>query len=167
MINHGGRKPQTIAEVRAIVVAKLEAAQREVDRWTWFLKMFDEITGATPAPSPARITISKAASGRRLHEAVRETYDTCRIILREGRPIKSEDLVHVLAARGVVIGGPNPTAKLHARLYRCDEFQNEWNIGWSLRNPPAPAVETENGPAPGEPETGPMNRRLCTLQTLG
>ena len=61
--------------------------------------------------------------------AVRAAVDAIR---ERGAPIHTRDLIDVLAAQGIQIGGSNPTANLSGFLSRSDELQNSRASGWGL-----------------------------------
>jgi hypothetical protein len=62
--------------------------------------------------------------------AVRETLT----ILRERRrPIRTRELLDILAARQIVIGGKNPVIGLSSHLCRTPELVADRSQGWSLR----------------------------------
>jgi hypothetical protein len=62
--------------------------------------------------------------------AIRETIT----LLRErGRPIRTRELLDILASRGIVIGGKNPVINLSGHLCRAPEMVSDRGQGWSLR----------------------------------
>jgi hypothetical protein len=62
--------------------------------------------------------------------AIRETIT----LLRErGRPIRTRELLSILASHGIVIGGKNPVINLSGHLCRAPEMVSDRGQGWSLR----------------------------------
>jgi hypothetical protein len=75
---------------------------------------------------PAQSAPKSGISGK----AVRETL----VLLRErGEPIRTRDLVAILRARGIDVGGKDPVVNLSGYLGRVPELIASRSVGWSLR----------------------------------
>ncbi len=56
------------------------------------------------------------------------------IILENGAPVPSPEMMSRLLARGVVIGGKEPSSTLAARLSRAPSLRFERGHGWTLKS---------------------------------
>jgi hypothetical protein len=75
---------------------------------------------------PAQSAPKSGISGK----AVRETL----VLLRERRePIRTRDLVAILRARGIEVGGKDPVVNLSGYLGRVPELIASRSVGWALR----------------------------------
>jgi hypothetical protein len=88
------------------------------------------IMGESANSAPSSAKGDRRPKGGVSGAAVRETIT----ILRERRrPIRTRDLLDILASRQIVIGGKNPVINLSSHLCRTPELVGDRSQGWSLR----------------------------------
>ncbi len=116
---------------------RLLAAQREVAKWSAFIKAFHELQGrevADPLPPAGAVTRANiarywVANPGRLLQTERVAGD---IIKEAGKPVLSGDMLAQLQERGVEIGGKDPASTLAARLSRATTIEFVRGQGWAL-----------------------------------
>lgn len=60
------------------------------------------------------------------------------ILEAHGGPMETRDMLPLIIARGIDVGGKDPVATLSARLSNSDDFQNKRGVGWWFANRPMP-----------------------------
>lgn len=107
---------------------------------------------ATISARPARSPAPRASS------VMSPTRDAVARILRaQGRAMQTAELVPMLKAAGVAVGGKNEVATLSARLSNSDDFTNNRGIGWWFTGEDVPGLsslsfdEAEGQSGQGEP----------------
>lgn len=119
-----------IAQFRATVVARMEAAKAEVDRYIRFLKIFDEFAKVESPPAPR-------GRGRPSHgAATAATEEVVVPLLRALGPQSTTQLLRIMKQHGFDIGGSAPRATLHSRLGRSELVESVPGIGWRLKGEP-------------------------------
>lgn len=117
----------------ANAIARRDAALSEARRWTDFIRMYGELTGADNNMQGLTLAtgrqIAVTATG-----ALSETEKATGVIIRElGRPVPTRELLELLTARGVEVGGKDPASTLSARLSRAPSLENIRQRGWWIK----------------------------------
>lgn len=124
--------------ILAQALDRLAAAQSEVSRWEGFLRAYDELRGNRPRVDSV-IVQAKVASRHKSTSATGALSESAEAaaayIQKIGRPVSTRDLVQVLTAQGVSVGGKDEIATLSARLSRSDLLRNIRGQGWELAEP--------------------------------
>ncbi len=121
--------------------AKRERLAAEIERIDAWLAMADELASDsssehTSKAAPAR---KEGTSQRSAGEAMTATYEATERALNEhGAPIPLGDLLAIVRAAGVEVGGKNPNATLSARLSNSDKFTSHRGLGWWFSDRPVP-----------------------------
>lgn len=133
--------------------ARIAAAEAEAARWMEFIARYMELKGSvSPRPVSGRQLPSATASRNYSPNAIppgwalagshsvenrgriAETEEAARAIIVElGRPVPTREMLEQLEARGVIVGGQDPSATLSARLSRAPSIIGERGSGWRLR----------------------------------
>ena len=126
-------------------IARLNAAQAEVDKWSTFIRLYRELdpssTGAASVVSPInQETLPPNAMQRRETETSSRlgqkglmTEQAAIAVLKEaGKPVSTEEMAERLRERGVDIGGREPISTLYARLRRARALDYDRRLGWRL-----------------------------------
>ena len=144
-----------------------DAALAEARRWDDFVNMYESLT-TRPTRQPIQSSLLAVANTKhplpnkpKSSGALAVTEEATISILREfGRPAKTSELLNLLVARGVEVGGQSPSATLSARLSRATSLINDRSTGWWFRNstggekgwhPVPPADEESLGDSQAEP----------------
>lgn len=76
------------------------------------------------------------------------TVQTVVDVLRDAnRPMKTRELLDILAGRGIRVGGQIPANTLSGTLSKSDFFHADRSNGWSLKTSDGGSEETEQPPA--------------------
>jgi hypothetical protein len=144
-------------------IARRDAALAEARRWADFIRMYGEITGTRPGAPADFAPSARAASAP---GALSETEKATAAILSElGRPVPTRELLELLAARGVKVGGQDPASTLSARLSRAPSLENIRQRGWwikgraddnNLRGDTSSALFINPGEAPAASPSAPV-----------
>lgn len=152
------RADMTDDPIRQAAISRRDAAMAEAQRWDQFIRMLDEVTqpvGAltqavmVAAQSPSRLEPSRghvfvhshvrpaADAGKQYGEnrgKMFETEDAAVAIIRAaGRPVPTREMLELLAARGIAVGGQDEASTLSARLSRSPRLVNVRPYGWNVR----------------------------------
>jgi hypothetical protein len=101
---------------------------------------------AASAGSSARAAASTGGS------VISPTRDAVRSILRErGEPLQTRELVPLVRAKGIEVGGKDAVATLSARLSNSSEFKVHRGIGWWFNDEPLPYRQVSFEEAAGYP----------------
>lgn len=146
-------------------ISRRDAALAEADRWTQFVRMYEELTGRT---IPGCSTASQSVTGADRHSGiglqpprppvrrpvkVQETEAAAAAIIREaGGIVPTRRMLEELLRRGVEVGGKNPQATLNARLSRAPSLVYERPYGWKVLEEPRQMSEAPDPPL-SEPES--------------
>ena len=113
----------------AEAISRLAIARSEVARLEAFLDVYQELRGggslASRSATPRRTVASTGAvadSATAAHAYIKEV----------GHPVPTRDLISILTARGIAIGGKDEIATLSARLSRSPLLVNIRGAGWSI-----------------------------------
>lgn len=140
--------------VRDSAVRKRDAASAEVARWDDFIRMLDEIERAdnedgVPAISKGLGLPKRQARVALQHGALVRTEEAAVAALRSlGRPIPTRELLGLVTAAGISVGGLDPVATLSARLSRSRLVQNVRPNGWKLREVHEEIESSDHNPHP-------------------
>jgi len=129
-------------------IARLNAAQAEVDKWSTFIRLYRELdpssTGAASVVSPINqetlapnaMQRRKTQTSSRLGQKGLVTEQAAITVLREaGKPVSTEEMAERLREKGVDIGGRDPISTLYARLKRARALDYDRRLGWRLSEP--------------------------------
>ncbi len=86
-------------------------------------------------------TKRQTPSGRSERQRALEAAE--RLLTGEVNPVRTSDILSVLASEGIHIGGQQPTSNLSAMLYHSSRFKSYGRAGWTLASDTAQA-ETES-----------------------
>lgn len=104
----------------------------EVEKLDVMIDLASMLAGQT-ARDTKPVLQKRSSAGTPTREAVTA-------ILRErGKPCETRELLPMIRARGVEVGGKDPIATLSARLSNAPEFQVHRGIGWWFANEPLPS----------------------------
>jgi hypothetical protein len=144
-------------------IARLNVAQAEVDKWSTFIRLYQELdpssTGAAGVMSPIKQeTLPPNAMHRRETETSSRlgqkglmTEQAAIAVLKEaGQPVSTEEMAERLRERGVDIGGRDPISTLYARLRRARALDYDRRFGWRLVEP-RQEIGTAGPPSADEP----------------
>jgi len=140
------------AEEAARAVAEMEADMAEMARIASKYGLSgSQATASAKAPAKAeqprpgllvkRKPVNGAALGNPNSMTARSRIESAKVIRELGRPVPTGELHAKIAARGVKIGGKNPSWALSATLGRTPGFESVPDRGWWLRElgtPPEP-----------------------------
>jgi len=147
----------------AIAISRRDAALAEVRKWEDFIKTFEELTGGTPQPPVREITpmLPGIAESRPVPVNPRIDFSGAALAMTEqravqliteaGRPMHTRELLRLMEAGGMPIGGKNAIATLSARLSRAKSLWNTRIDGWAIRDEVPERDEAEGGTPGGEP----------------
>lgn len=121
-------------------LTRLTAERRLVEAKINGLKMYLVATSAVEElASDAGVALIDGQGGRRLlyvtpqRPGVKEQVLLATVAkLEDGSSMRTAELVRMLAAQGIDVGGTNPIASLSSILSRDDRFRASRKTGWSL-----------------------------------
>jgi hypothetical protein len=144
-------------------IARLNAAQAEVDKWSTFIRLYQELVpsstgGASLVPPTNQLTLAPNAKQRRETETSLRlgqkglvTEQAAITVLREaGKPVPTEEMAERLREKGIDVGGRDPISTLYARLRRARALDYDRRLGWRLIEP-RQELGTAGPPSAGEP----------------
>lgn len=126
--------------------AKRRLAQLDAERsaLVTFIESAEALAGIVPAsgiqavpPSRGRTITPHRPTGAM--EVTRNAVD--RALRRRGYPMQTRELLQVLTANGVEVGGKDSVATLSARLSNADEFVLHRGLGWWFNGEDVPAFD--------------------------
>lgn len=136
-----------------------DAALAEADKWSQFIRLYDELRGGSRGAMAGHIKIMSGVSSAALTSAInnrqprkmQETEAAAVAVIRDfGKPVPGRELLAEILKRGVNVGGKDPYATLMARLGRATALEFERPYGWRVKNDPgqkdeaaAPRSESE------------------------
>lgn len=147
-------------------IAKRDAAQRIVDKWTTFIEAYRELTGdahnaaVLKVPHHGRLTdraMPRTRPDRRdlpVNSELGKTVAITDSVLNEiGHPLPLDTLFNEVTRRGFVVTGQKPKENYSARLYNSGRYRSLGKKeGWWFRDRPWPLSQeppTGAGPSPG------------------
>jgi hypothetical protein len=120
--------------------AKAERAElaERIQKLDLLIATVESLSGAsTTSARPARAATPRASN------VMSPTRDAVARILRaQGRAMQTAELVPILKAAGVAVGGKNEVATLSARLSNSDDFVNNRGIGWWFTGETVPGTSS-------------------------
>ena len=129
-------------------IARLNAAQAEVDKWSTFIRLYQELdpssTGAAGVmslikqetlPPNARHRRETETSSRLGQKGLMTEQAAIAVLKGAGQPVSTEEMAERLRERGVDIGGRDPISTLYARLKRARALYYDRRLGWRLTEP--------------------------------
>lgn len=133
-----------------------DAALEEARRWDDFAARYRALrTESEVAPAAAaKVRLDHCGVIRAVIGTGRisETERVAAGIIRElGRPVPTREMLSLLAARGVDVGGKDPASTLAARLSRAPTILGQRGSGWKVREEPR---QTNEAADPSQPERG-------------
>lgn len=96
-------------------------------------------TGHSPVPA-ARAARPVAPRASNVMTPTRDA--VARILRAQGRAMQTAELVPMLKAAGVAVGGKNEVATLSARLSNSEDFTNNRGIGWWFTGEDVPGLSS-------------------------
>lgn len=119
-----------------------------------------DLAGGGPALVPVAPRPTRAPASQRAGGLMGPTRDAVAKILRgRGKPLGTAQLVPLVQAEGVEVGGKSSVATLSARLSNGEEFTNNRGIGWWFTGEEIPNQtatifdEVEGNTQEGKPST--------------
>lgn len=138
--------------------AKARLAQIDAERQNLLgiVRHAEALAGLTPAVSGDAERPETPRTKARTGSTVTPTIEAVKsIIMGAGRPMETRDLLPLVRARGVEVGGKDAVATLSARLSNSGEFQNKRGIGWWFAGQAYPGAmsfeEAEGQSVEGQP----------------
>ena len=116
----------TNAPILAEASSRLAQARAEVARLEAFLEVYRELDTGSPKVARVRTRHTMATSGA-VADSASAALEHIRVT---GRAVSTRELVTVLTAKGIEIGGNDPIATLSARLSRSPLLTNIRGAGW-------------------------------------
>lgn len=126
--------------------AKRRLAQIDAERnaLVKFIESAEALAGIVPSPDAQAAPPSKGRMTRphRPTGAMEVTRNAVEKALRSrGYPMQTRELLQVLTASGVEVGGKDSVATLSARLSNADEFVLHRGLGWWFSGQDVPAFD--------------------------
>ena len=137
---------------------RLEAARKEVSRLENFLATYRDLqssAGRTQdivCEKPIRIRVTPGTQPTSVGKMNVTEQAAAQIIRENDNPVPTAEMLSRLLARGVEVGGKNPTSTLSARLSRASSLRFESGKGWTLRSA-APQMKEAADPSHKEGES--------------
>jgi hypothetical protein len=129
-------------------IARLNAAQAEVDKWSNFIRLYRELDPFSTESAGAALSINQenlppnavqrreTETSSRLGQKGLMTEQAAIAVLKEaGKQVSTEEMAERLRERGVDIGGRDPISTLYARLRRARALDYDRRLGWRLAEP--------------------------------
>jgi hypothetical protein len=142
---------------RIIAEAKAERSRlvAQIEKLDALISFATDLFGDTPTPMlrAARTSVPQRTSS--IMGPTREA--VAKILRKHERPMVTAELVPLVLAEGVEVGGKNAVATLSARLSNGEEFTNNRGIGWWFTGEAVPRLsgsifdEAEGQSGQGEP----------------